>query len=398
MKNRTKAAEENQRSAAWDMLYLTACAILMQTPDKDRVAAMDFQQVYAYSRGQSLDALTYSALERLPLEQLPGLHQVLKQWRASRDKAIRKTILMDGAHAQLFAFLESQQIWHLPLKGVILSPLYPLFGSRQMADHDILFDVAHRQTVRDYFVSQGYTIESYGKSNHDAYLKAPVYNFEMHVALFHEDSYPQLASYYREIQARLLPVACKAFEYKMTDEDFYLYFLAHAYKHCSNCGTGLRTLVDLYIYLQAKPDLNRAYLDAELQKLGISEFEVQMRALAQKAFAPNLDRNTLTDAEAKLLQEMLFSRTYGTIEQHWKNQVLKSQPTGTEISSGVKLRYLWGRLFPSKAHMEVWCELYAPFFLRHPHLLPASRLWRLLRADHAKRQIVQKEFQTVRKM
>ena len=153
-----------------------------------------------------------------------------------------------------------------------------------------------------------------------------------------------------------------------------------------------------YVFSQAKPDLNRTYLSEELQKLGISEFEAQMLSLSQKAFLPDWDRATLSECEAALLHGMLFGRTYGTIEQYWKNQVMKSKPEASSLSFGVKLRYFYRRLYPSREHMEKWCELYAPFFYRHSRLMPAARLWRFLRADKEKRRIVQKEFKTVRKM
>ena len=75
----------------------------------------------------------------------------------------------------------------MPLKGSILKEWYPKFGMREMADNDILFDATRRQQVRNIFANRGYSIESYNKGNHDAYEKPPIYNFEMHVALFHED-------------------------------------------------------------------------------------------------------------------------------------------------------------------------------------------------------------------
>lgn len=49
--------------------------------------------------------------------------------------------------------------------------MYPVFGMRQMADNDILFDSTYREKVRDIFLDSGYEIEAYNKGNHDVYQK-----------------------------------------------------------------------------------------------------------------------------------------------------------------------------------------------------------------------------------
>lgn len=401
MKGSSKTDKIGWSRAAWDMLYLAACGIHKQAPDPARVLAMDLKKVYTLSRSQSLNALTYLALEQMKKVDGPEIldpDRILPAWAESRNKAIRKIMLLDGARAQLFAYLEEKGIWHLPLKGVILTPLYPELGTRQMSDNDILFDGTYRQEVREWFVAHGYTVEHYGASNHDVYHKDPVYNFEMHVALFHEAAHPQMAEYYQTLKERLKLVTGKGYEYCMTDEDFYLYLLAHMYKHYSNSGTGLRSLLDVYVYNRAKDKLDRAYLDQELQKMGLLEFEEQMRLLADKFFDPALKKTNLTEQEWGILHELSFNHTYGRKENSWKNAVRKTQPEGEPITAGVKFRYILRRLFPTREHMEKWCELYSPFFHRHKWLMPAARIWRFVKAEKEQRKTIQKEFHTVRKM
>ena len=76
--------------------------------------------------------------------------------------------------------MDSEHIWYLPLKGIILKDYYPSVGMRQMSDNDILFDADAWERVEKHMLSEGYETESVGKGNHDVYQKAPVYNFEMH--------------------------------------------------------------------------------------------------------------------------------------------------------------------------------------------------------------------------
>ena len=259
------------------MLYLTVCSINAEIPKYERVAEMDLQKVYALSKSQSLEAMTFMALERLlkgnDVVRSLDTEQVLTKWEEAKNKAIRKTRLMNAERNQLFDFLERQNIWHLPLKGVILCPMYPELGMRQMSDNDVLFDPSFRPMVRDWFESRGYMVESYGKGNHDEYHKKPVYNFEMHTALFSEEAQTKFFQYYATVKKRLHPVAGREFEYAMSDEDFYVYMVVHMYKHYSDSGTGLRSLLDLCVYHREKLDMDRRYLDGEFAKIGILDFE-----------------------------------------------------------------------------------------------------------------------------
>lgn len=400
---KTKEKEKNTwKAAAWDMLYLTVCSINGEIPKYERVAEMDLQKVYALSKSQSLEAMTFMALERL----LKGndavrsldTEQVLTKWEEAKNKAIRKTILMNAERKQLFDFLERQNIWHLPLKGVILCPMYPELGMRQMSDNDVLFDPSFRPMVRSWFESRGYMVESYGKGNHDEYHKRPVYNFEMHTALFSEEAYTEFFQYYASVKNRLHPVAGGEFEYAMSDEDFYVYMVVHMYKHYFGYGTGLRSLLDLYVYHRAKPDLDRRYLDGEFEKIGILDFEKEMRALALKTFADQPEPIAFTENEQKILYELMSNHTYGTIENVWRMQVKKTQPEGASITPVVKMKYFLTRLFPNKEHMEKWCEMYAPFFFRNKWLMPIAYIWRIVKADSEKNKRVKKEFDTVKKM
>lgn len=60
-----KKQAELWKTAAWDMLYLVQCSVNGLVPDLERVAKMDLAKVYARSKSQSLEAMTYMALESL---------------------------------------------------------------------------------------------------------------------------------------------------------------------------------------------------------------------------------------------------------------------------------------------------------------------------------------------
>ena len=143
-----------------DFLYLLSCAVNNITPDIQKVKTMNLAQIYRISRHHSLEAVTYHALVSYIKNNQNSHYDELfkKKWEEAKNKIIRKTLLMNGERQQLFAYFNENKIWHLPLKGIILSTLYPEFGMRQMADNDILFDQNYREEVRDWFVQHGYGI------------------------------------------------------------------------------------------------------------------------------------------------------------------------------------------------------------------------------------------------
>lgn len=402
MKKREKEEKKIWEKAAWDMLYLTECGVNSTVPESERVAQMDLRKVFILSRRQSLEAITYMALESLlktdKILKSPDTEEVLAKWEESKNKIIRRTLLMDAERARLFEYLEKQKIWHLPLKGIILCSMYPKFGMRQMTDNDILFDASYRQMIHDWFVEQGYSVEYFEKSNHDVYRKKPVYYFEMHTALFHENTPPHFREYYSMLTDRLKSQEGRIFEYQMNDEDFYIYMLAHTYKHYSNFGTGLRSLLDVYVYNRAKPQIDRKYLDKELMRLELFDFEQVISQLSFKTFASHSDYSSLTEKEKELLGKFLFSGVYGTIENVWKKRMQNFKPDVDKISDGIKIKYLLRRVVPARADLEKWCKDYAPFFLKNRCLLPAAYVWRIVSADRKKVKRFKKEIDTVRKM
>ena len=111
-------------------------------------------------------------------------------------------------------------------------------------DNDILYDGRYRERVRDILLERGFICDHFGKGPDDAYLKEPVYNFEMHHHLFLEANAGGFHSYYENVKDRLLKDEENAFGYHFRPEDFYLFMIAHEYKHFANGWTGVRSLAD----------------------------------------------------------------------------------------------------------------------------------------------------------
>ena len=335
----------------YDMIYLAACGINGICPDRTVLGEVDGNELYRISYLHSLDALVGTALKHAGIP-------LVKGWNERISKAVRKVVLFDAERAKLFAFMEQEGIWHLPLKGIILKDFYPAVGLRQMSDNDILFDYSFCDEVRAYMESQGYEAVHVGTGNHDVYHKEPVYNFELHSALYGETHQKGWAEYYGNVKERLILSENSSYGYRFTDDDFYVYITSHAYKHYAGSGTGLRTLLDFYAYLNGKPELDFDYIERECEVLGIAEFEKQNRSLCRKVFGEGAFegmetlRQGLSKEENEMLLYYLTSGVYGTMEHRVENQIEKYRKDGRSHS---KFRYIWSRLFPGYEVYKFYC-------------------------------------------
>lgn len=357
------------------LLYLISCALHETAPEDAILGDIQWNELFSSARAHSVCAMVCMALE--PTKTFAQADpEVRKQWLDAKNKAVRKNMLLDADRELLMEKMEQAEIWHMPLKGSILKDWYPRYGMREMADNDILFDPARREQVRDIFLRLGYSVEHYQGGNHDVYRKPPVYNFEMHVALFHEGVYEQLAKKYANVKDKLLPDQGKPYRFHFTQEDFYVFVLTHAHKHYSHSGTGIRTLTDLYVMnRKIGQTLNWDYVNQELEALGIRDYETGSRTLAEKLFGSEtpVSEFTLTEQEQEMLLYYLGSSTYGNFENRITNQLHSIQADGKPISGFTKFKYCMTRLFPGRN----WCKLPYPFIYRHPCLLPAFWIWRL---------------------
>lgn len=360
------------RSVASEAVYLISCALHGQVPD----VAGDLDALFRYCKGHSVAAMVAMALESCWKSNPPENGDIVTPWKQLKEKAIRKNILLNAERQRILAYLDSIGCWYLPLKGSFLQYDYPKFGMRQMTDNDILYDTAYDQQVHDFLCDSGYTVKSFRKNNHDEFTKPPVYNFEMHRRLFSPLVHKDLADYYGDARRLMVKDGDNRYGYHLSKEDFYIYMTAHAYKHFSVKGIGIRSLVDVYVFLDRHGDaLDWAYVETELGKLGVKEYERQCRDMARKLFEKPSRDILLTEGETEFLEKFLGDGTFGSRKRGVENALNKMQETDGSGGFLMKVRYFWRRMFPPREFMEEW----DPNLQGKPWLLPWAYVRRLLK-------------------
>ena len=318
--------------------------------DKDHMSFF-----YRLSKYHSLKALLYQVLKTTKVNIKEDYLNKLEQDYLFN---VRKSLAFEEERKALYQYLDEQEIDYLPLKGIIIREYYPDPNTREFADNDILFGSGDKK-IRDFFVKRGYKSEYFRKSNHDVYLKKPLFNFEMHRSLFGETGDNEVIVKYFDNYLSKAKVKENR-EYYLSKEDFYIYVSAHSYKHFHQSGCGIRTLVDYYVYLK-KEQLDFNYINQELEKIGLLEFSNKISSLSIKLF----DQTELNEEEEEMLLFIASSGTYGTLEH--------SVEKGIEEKG--KFGYFVARVFPPYR----FYKSAFPWAYKVPILIPIAWMMRCFR-------------------
>lgn len=361
-------------------------------------------RIYYIAKKHNLVSIMAQAMEKLGFE---SDSDIWKRWLKEKNQLIYKSVLMDVEREAIQDFFEKNNIWYMLLKGMVIRKYYPAPELREMADNDILFDNKYSKEVYEFMTARGYKSDDYNKGYHDEYLKPPAYNFEMHRQLVSSKERPKWYEYYKDVKSILIKDTNENREtaansesnntsnqFYFSDNDFYVYFIVHTYKHFLNSGMGLRTVLDVYLYvsnLQEKLDFD--YIEEQLKKLDAYDFEQTFRSIAFKMFDENLEDRKWWDLfdvkEQEMLSYVLDAGTYGNLENSVAHKM--GYTKGEKKKTSDKAKYIFRRLFPSMDTIEE----FFPFFYKHKWAIPFLYIYRIGKIPFTRRKKVAGELKEV---
>lgn len=390
-------------------IKLMACAVnesVMPFNDAEELHSIDYNALFGFCKSQNIAGTIAVGIKRaavhygINVDELDGYKKfqetgLLNIYRDAQFQVEREAILK---------LMDDAGIWYMPLKGIILKDVYPQVGMRSMADNDIFYDSQRSAEVRSIFESRGYTVDSFGIGHHDIYIKKPMFNFEMHNIMGEDgldcDSYNE---YYRDPSRLMIKDEGNNAGYHMSDDDFYVYMIAHAFKHYNYAGTGLRIIADIFVYINRYGSrLNWSYIEGEYEKIGMVEFAKNVRSITDKLMN-GVSINKLTAPEHSMLDVMVASETYGTSEMKHRINIQKAESTTGAFDGSFdlnkaptrlgKMKYLWYRVFPKQKNLV---ETYP--IARHKWAIPFVHIYRVtfLATRRYKRLI--KEFKSIKRI
>jgi hypothetical protein len=258
---------------------------------------------------------------------------------------------------EIFARFDEKGIRYLPLKGYVMRGLYPSPEARTSCDIDVFYDKARRADVEEILTAFGFENHS-DSANHGEWVKDEITVENHHELAANNGIYQE---YYKDIWSRLRAVSGTKFAF--SDEDYYIYLMVHAAKHFAHGGFGVRTVLDFYVYNQAKK-LDREYLEKEFGKIRLTKFAAEMEKLANVWFG-----DETPDENSEFIGEyILKSGTYGLSTN---STAINSAGVNGSVKKA-KSRYWFKTLFPSYKNM---CQPY-PVLKKAAILLPIMWVYR----------------------
>lgn len=339
---------------------------------------VSFTDVYNLAVRHSLEALTYLAVERL---ENPPSERIASLWSERFYKSVITETKQLTAYSQVLEILEDCGAQVIPIKGIVLKDYYPEGVMRSMADVDLFYRHARRDTVHRKMLSHDYAVKSHNSANyHDTYENSTNISVELHRSLLSKKD--RLYTYFEQVWKRAKPTAKGLFE--MTPEDEYLYLIAHQAKHFFESGLGVRPVIDVYLFKRAHNDtLDMKYVRKILGRAKLLSFEKALSALADKWFLGVKSEYVNDDIE----EFFLACEPHGSSSNLRINLTQKMLDEGVTLP-GAKRKYVLSQFFPSYKTM---CSEYKSLS-KAPILLPAFWAHRLFGVIFFEKTSVKKHF------
>lgn len=365
--------------------YLTALlrAVLNQTKLPPLPASTSWESVFRLAKMHSVETMAFYGAEKMISEH----GELFMQWKNKRDQNLVQSMIQLEEKSKLYETFSNAGIRFVPLKGCVLKDLYPQIDFRQMADLDILIEAEHAETVRLLMENAGYETRGFGEKHADEYFMYPYMNVEIHKQMLPDNV--SIYRYYDDIWNRVTPDPAIPGAWRMTHEDFYIYQLAHFAKHFYEMGSGIRSVMDIYVYLNAFSDqIDFNYIEKELSALDLYQFGKQMKQLSLSWFSPAPKEKSFSpERSLKEIQKSIFlAGVYGSRE-FVKSRTMDS----ADVKSGIlnTAGYLWNRIFMSR---EEFGYAY-PITRKYPALILIFWFYRIIDILLHKRDSVKREIE-----
>lgn len=372
------------------LIHLIRCALHNEAP-KEKPQECSWESLWQMARRNNVECTISPAIQKYQ-GTIP--EHIFGKWKNALSYNLNRFLRFEVERESILQKLNEKGIAYLPLKGILTADDYPVPGMRWMSDNDILYGYVEQDdfgqwkprgdnkeaqekwqkrasdTLMAVMTELGYTPEHLG-GHHDVYQKPPIFNFEMHQSLVPKTN---LAfAYYQNPWQKAMQSENDSCHFYFQDEDAYIFHVVHAHKHFDGSGCGIRTLVDEYVILHNKKEMDHQYISEELKKLHLENFEEQLRQAAAHAFSKSPH---ITEEDWKIIAYMLGCGTYGNLYSLVQNKMTKIEQRlgrANRKKSSLRFAYIKERLHVEEATMEA----YFSFFYRHKALRFLLPFWRI---------------------
>lgn len=345
---------------------------------------IDWPTIFTLANQQKLLPIIFEAVRQIDVaNENAALFAAVKQQVISQ---VLNQVVRSAEFTDLYKNLRAAGLHPVLVKGALCSRLYPLKDHRISADDDIYVQDSEFLACHEQLVAEGLTTDTPADelaiADEVSYLKegSPLY-VEMHRHLFDssEDAHDELNHFFADIQ----PIEVDGF-LAMPPHEHLLYLILHAYKHFVSCGIGLRQFCDIGLWAQAyyeQIDWQRLY--DQCASVHAATFAAAAFKIARGYLGIKFDLPAPWEASINvepLLHDTLCGGVYGSNDY---TRLHSSTVTLNAVKAsrvGEKSSVL-SSIFPKREYLE---RRY-PYLKKHPYLLPAAWIQRIVHYAGEKR-------------
>lgn len=344
-----------------DIISIVKASLLDTVPDLSK--EFDPKEAYVLAVKHQIVPLIYYGLAKTDKLGVVGTKFLMSTANLTQYSAIQ----LEEAQT-FFDRLDKAGIPYLKMKGTILKKLYRYPEMRMMSDIDVYAKMDRYEEIKAILTDLGYTYKT--ESNHEIIWEKGKIVFELHKRLI--PSYTKdLFSYFGDDPwDRLTRVDKNRFEYKMTENDTYIYLFTHFAKHYRDGGIGIKFLTDFYVY-EKNNSLDYQYIENELNKIGLLEFYKNTKRVLDVWFFDK-EGDEITDF---ITGKIFASSAYGEKKSKLEAEALRLAQANKNAKAGKRKRKLQ-MIFPPYQQM---CGKY-PFLKGWAILLPLMWVVRIISA------------------
>lgn len=382
MENKDNNKNEQSIQAGYYLIKVLKSVLDGNTPEKMPVD-VTVKRLSQLAKRHNLDHMAYVGVCQIPGIQMD---EELLKWQKRSMQCAMQGIVQMSERDKLYQFLTEAGVRILPLKGCLIKEMYPKQEYRQMSDLDVLIDDSSAEKVRDLMEKNGYVTDDFGNCYHDGYIKKPWTRVEIHRNMLPKEV--DNAKKYRNIWDYAYEETPGCRRYRLNWDEFYIYMLEHFAKHFREGGSGIRSVMDMHIFLQEKgAELHEEYLEKRLKKLKLWDFKNRMEQIADDWFEKGITGN-----HVKLEEMIILSGAYGAKELRYilRTEYFKEK---YHFAWMAKLRYMGEMVF---LNYDGMCILY-PILERVPILLPILWVHRIMKVICTRQRKVKRIFEKMKK-
>lgn len=331
---------------------------------------VDLERVLTIAKSHRVDNMLFSVLS----QNADFMNTELgKKNKTSYLQAIVKEANQQKEAIRVMKAFEDEKIVHMPLKGHIIKNLYPTPDMRQSTDFDIYVPEKFTFDACKVLDNLGYEYDekTIGYDMHDNYRLGLYTEIEVHKNLMAPD-FPNWCRMCKDLLKNMIPEPDCQYRYKFSKEDYYLYMQLHTIKHLKYSSSGIKSIIDIWIYLKNYNDiLDWDYINKVLKKYNLEKIDKNLRMLSAYWFDGIIPQD---DVIYSLSDYIIESGAFGTKEQYYSGRKVD------EKKSQVIIKHIFMPLSEMRIKF--------PVLKKYPVLLPVMWLYRLIWGVLFKRQVI----------